>query len=233
MRSPISSQIAVLLTLFSVLSIEGFADPLLPETEFSVRPGRAGIHTVEELLANPTKVEFELDSWKHEGSRIIRTVNDVHAVYPYPVELFLQELLDYENNKNIFPRVSESVLEYSSEDPFGKHSLRIHMEVKVLGFGADYTYVTDNWTAKHGRGYLMKYNLNRCPDGTLYQLLGSWYVEEITYKGEPHTYIRNYAILGIQKGSLPMEIAMRAFGIWQLKSVFENIAQAVAATATQ
>ena len=79
----------------------------------------------------------------------------------------------------------------------------------------------------------MKYKLNRCPDGTLYQLLGSWYLEEIMFNGKPHTYIRNYAILGIQKGSLPMEIAMRTFGIWQLRQVFDNIALAVAAVAPQ
>ena len=143
-------RIATLLMLFSALPENGLADALRPEAEFSVRPGRAHVNTVEELLSNPTGIEFELDSWRHEGNRIIRTVNDVHAVYPYPVQLFLNEMLDYENNENVYPRVRESVLEYSSQDPFGKHSVRIRMYVKVLGFGADYTYVTDNWTEKYG-----------------------------------------------------------------------------------
>jgi hypothetical protein len=109
----------------------------------------------------------------------------------------------------------------------GLHVLWVHIDVKVLGFGAEYTYVTNNWLERRGDGYLQKYNLNRCPDGTLYQLIGSWYVEEIEHNGTPHTYIRNFAVIGIRKGSMPMEIAMRTFGTWQLKRVFDNIQEAV------
>ena len=101
------------------------------------------------------------------------------------------------------------------------------MRVKVLNFGAEYVYVTNNWMEKVGDGYIQKYNLNRSPDGTLYQMLGNWYIEEIIYEGQPYTYIRQYAILGIRKGSLAMEVAMRTFGSWQLKQVFKNMYRAI------
>ena len=184
---------------------------------------------VNALILNPTKIEMSIRSWQHERRKIIRSETDLHAIYPYPVEFFVEELLDFENTKNTYPRVEESILEYSSEDPFGKHSLWVHINVQVLGFGAEYTYVTDNWTERYDGGYLQKYHLNRSPDGTLYQLIGSWYVEELTIGGKPHTYMRNYAVIGIQKGTLSMELAMKAFGMWQLKQLFRNIHAAVRA----
>jgi hypothetical protein len=203
------------------------ADPLVPEAEFMVRAEIAPFESVEDLLFNPKKIDFKLTSWSQNDRKVIRSETDVHAIYPYPVGYFVEELLDFENTKNIFPRVVESVLEEASEDPFGLHTLWVHIDVKVLGFGAEYTYATNNWMERHGSGYLQKYNLNRSPDGMLYQLVGSWYVEEILYQGKPHTYIRNFAVIGIQKGSVPMEVAMRAFGIWQMKRVFGNINRAV------
>ena len=103
----------------------------------------------------------------------------------------------------------------------------MHIDVRVLGFGAEYSYVTDHWVEPCSKGYLIKYNLNRSLDGTLYQVLGSWYLEELQYNGKPHTYIRNFAVVGVRKGSPAMELAMRAFGIWQLRRNFNNIDQAV------
>ena len=203
------------------------ADSLKPEAEFLTRGGMAPFGTVDELLLNPRKIYFDVSSWQHEDWKVIRSETDLHAIYPYPVEYFVDELLNFENTKNNFPRVVESVVEYASDDPFGLHTLRAHIDIRVLGFGAEYVYVTNNWMERKGNGYLQKYNLNRCPDGTLYQLIGSWYVEGIEHQGKPHTYIRNYSVIGIRKGSLPMEVAMRAFGIWQLSRVFSNINRAV------
>ena len=233
MRSTSASSLAFSIYLILAISIVGFTEPLLPEAEFALLTGPAPFESVEDLLNNPTKVAYELDTWRQDGDKIIRTESDVHAIYPYPLEFFLQELLDFENTKDVYSMVRESTLEYASDDPFGKHSLMVRFGVKVLGFGAEYTYVTDSWTEELGSGYLQKYRLNRCPDGTLYQLRGSWFIDEIIHNGEPHTYIRNYAIIGIQKGSLAMELAIRTFGIWQLQQVFNKTADAVRKAALQ
>jgi hypothetical protein len=233
MRSTSASSLAFSIYLILAISIVGFTEPLLPEAEFALLTGPAPFESVEDLLNNPTKVAYELDTWRQDGDKIIRTESDVHAIYPYPLEFFLQELLDFENTKDVYSMVRESTLEYASDDPFGKHSLMVRFGVKVLGFGAEYTYVTDSWTEALGSGYLQKYRLNRCPDGTLYQLRGSWFIDEIIHNGEPHTYIRNYAIIGIQKGSLAMELAIRTFGIWQLQQVFNKTADAVRKAALQ
>jgi hypothetical protein len=228
---PMSEKTAyiLLLCLTALSSQHAFpqSETLEPEAEFMTRVGMAQFESVEDLLHNPTKIFSKLDSWQHNENKVIRSETDVHAVYPYPVEYFVDELLNFENTKNIFPRVVDSVLEESSKDPFGLHVLWVHIDVEVLGFGAEYTYVTNNWMERRGEGYLHKYNLNRCPDGTLYQLIGSWYVEEIDYHGTPHTYIRNYSVIGVRKGSIPMELAMRTFGMWQLNQVFGNIQEAV------
>ena len=216
----------VLLAVSNVPLIHG-ESPFVPEAEFIIRSGMAEFESVESLLEKPSKLQLDIQSWRGDGKRAIRTETDYHAIYPVPVDYFLYELTNYENTKNNYPRVVESKLEYASEDRFAKHSLWVHVRVKVLNFGAEYVYVTDNWMEKAGDGYIQKYNLNRSPDGTLYQMLGNYYVEEIIYEGKPHTYIRQYAILGIKKGSRAMEIAMKAFGGWQLRQVFKNIYRAI------
>ena len=217
----------IICLVFAFPNTYGAADTLKPEAEFKIRAWRAPFESIESLLKSPVKIEMNLRSWKHDNQKIIRSETDIHAIYPYPVEFFVDELLNFENTESIYPRVKESFVEYASNDRFGKHSLFVHMGVEVLGFGADYTYVTDNWMEHAQKGYVQKYRLNRSPDGMLYQLLGSWYIEEIMLKGEPHTYIRNYAIIGIQQGTLPMELAMKAFGLWQLKQIFKNLSASV------
>jgi hypothetical protein len=221
-----------LISLVVFLQIAGtpalaYSDSLKPDAEFLTRCGMAPFESVKDILSNPKKVDFNLVTWREEENKIIRSETDVHAIYPHPVSYFVDEMLDYENTKNVFPRAVESLLEYAADDPFGLHSLWMHIDVKVLGFGAEYTYVTDNWMELCNAGYLQKYNLNRSPDGTLYQVLGSWYLEEIQYNGKPHTYIRNFAVIGVRKGSLAMELAMRAFGVWQLRRNFDNINDAI------
>ena len=217
---------AAMTTALCISSIH--ADPLLePEAEFLLRYGMADFKSVENLLENPSKLQYDIDSWRIDGKRAIRTETDYHAIYPVPIEYFVYELTNYENTKNTYPRVVESRLEVASPDKFEKHSLWVHIRVKVLNFGAEYVYVTNNWMEKTGDGYIQKYNLDRSPDGTLYQMLGNWYIEEITYEGKPHTYVRQYAILGIRKGSGAMEIAMRAFGGWQLRQVFKNMYRSI------
>ena len=216
----------VTLLLFQALQ-STYTDSLKPEAEFLTRGEMAPYDSVEDLLFQPKAIQYEIDSWHQDGWKVIRSESDMHAIYPHPVSYFLDELLNFENTKNNFPRVVESRVEYASDDRFGLHTLFAHIDIKVLGFGADYTYVTNNWTERHNDGYLQRFNLNRCPDGTLYELLGSWYLQEIEYQGQQYTYIRNYAVIGIRKGDLPTELAMRAFGAWQLRRVFGNINDAV------
>ena len=204
------------------------ADPILePEAEFLIRSGMAEFDSVESLYENPRKLQYEVDSWRVDGWKVIRSETDFHAIFPVPIEYVIFELTNYENTKEIYPRVVESKLEYASPNRYDRHALWVHLRIKVLNFGAEYVYVTNNWLEESGNGYIQKYNLNRSPDGTLYQMLGNWYIEEILVDGEPHTYVRQYAILGIQKGTTTMEVAMRAFGAWQLRQIFKNIYRAI------
>ncbi len=205
----------------------GETDELQPEAEFMTREGTADFESVEQLLSKPKKISQDISSWRQNGFKVIRSETDVHAIYPHPVEYFVEEILNFENTENIFPRVVDAKVESASDDPFGLHRLWVHTDIKVLSFGAEYVYVTNNWMERTENGYLQKYNLDRCPDGTLYQLIGSWYVEEIDYEGKPHTYIRNFSVVGIRKGSVPMEVAIRAFGMWQLRQLFGNLNKAV------
>ena len=49
-------------------------------------------------------------------------------------------------------------------------------------------------------------------DDKLYELLGDWYLQEVIYEGKRYTYVREYVVLGIQRGSAAMELAVNTFG---------------------
>ena len=204
------------------------ADPVIPpEAEFKIREGRAPFESVEDLIDNPSKVEMKVSTWKVDGFHIIRSESDFHAIFPVPVDKVMSALLDYAGTVDIYPRVRSSTLVSATPEPFGLHQVEINMGIKVLGFGGEYTYITNNWVeANSSNGFTQKFNLHRSVDDKLYQMLGSWYLEPVHYEGAEYTYIRQYAILGIQRGSIAMEIAMKTFGAMSLRQQLDQLSTA-------
>ncbi|MBN1685827.1 MAG: hypothetical protein JW852_04185, partial [Spirochaetales bacterium] len=86
---------ALILLFVAVIPVP--ADSLKPEAEFLTRGGMAPIDSVDALLFNPTPVFFKVESWRQEEWKVIRSETDLHAVYPYPVDYFVAELLNFEN----------------------------------------------------------------------------------------------------------------------------------------
>ena len=127
----------------------------------------------------------------------------------------------------IYPRVRRSTLISATPEPFGFHQVEINVGIKVLGFGGEYTYITNNWVEENSHnGFTQKFNLHQSVDDKLYQILGSWYLEPVAYEGVEYTYIRQYAILGIQRGSVAMEIAMKPFGAMSLRQQLVQLSTA-------
>ncbi len=222
----VRSSIPVLLFSAILLSIAAPApaenSPAKDES-VEIRGGQAPYPTVESILENPTKVDMQVTAWEDNGFHKIRSVTDYHVVYPVPMKHILDVLLDYEGTKEVYPRVDESVIEKGDSDPRGMHTVRIHVSIKVFGFGGAYSYITNNYVEPYGDGYIQRYDLQRSPDGRFFQMSGNWYVEELEYGDEPHTYLRQYSVVGIRKGSLPMEVAMRTFGGINLRYMFGNV----------
>ena len=204
------------------------ADPIVePEAVFMIRSEVAYYDSAENLVDNPTKVEMNLTSWKVEGYRIIRSETDLHSIIPVPIDQVLAVLIDYADAKNTFPRVRESVIVESSPDPFDRQSVQIEMGIKVLGFGDVYSYVINNWVDQEEfGGYTQKYNMERSIDDKLYQMLGNYYLEPVIVDGINYTYIRHYAVIGIQRGSRAMELAMKTFGMASLRKVLKRVSEA-------
>lgn len=196
---------------------------LEPEAEFAVRTGQAEYSSPEDLIEKPRKLQLNVTSWDHNGHYVIRAESDIDCIYPLPVRDFVEVLLDYEHTKEYYPRVVESELKHTSEDPYGKHTLLVHISIEVLGIGENYYYATNNWMERHNRGFVQKFNLADSPDGRFYQMLGNWYLEELEIRGRKHTYVRQYSILGIRRGSGAMEVAIKAFGTLNLKFLFKNL----------
>jgi hypothetical protein len=201
--------------------------PLVPEAEFMIRSGAAEFGAVAELIDNPTKIEYSITSWHQDGGHVIRTESDFHAIFPVPIEQVLSVLLDYSGQKKIHSNVVECIVLDAGSDPFDRHTVLASVGIRVLGFGDSYTYVTNNWVEQsRSGGYIQKYNLAESVDGKLYQMLGNWYIEPVDYEGRQYTYIRQYVILGIRRGSVAMELAMRTFGAMSLKRQFRNLSNA-------
>ena len=194
-----------------------------PEAEFMIRSGVASYTSAENLIDNPTKVEMNLTSWKVEGRRIIRSETDLHSIIPVPIDHVLAVLLDYAGAENMFPRVRESILLERSPNPFDRQTVQIDLGIKVLGFGDVYSYVVNNWVDEEFGAYTQKFNMERSIDDKLYQVLGNYYIEPVVVDGIDCTYIRHYAIVGIQRGSRAMEFAMKTFGMASLRQTLKRV----------
>ena len=202
-------------------------EPPAPEAEFKLRTGIAPYRSIRNLLKKPRRIESLITSWMYEGDKVIRSETDYHAIYPLPLEVFLEELLDYENTKNTYPRVEASSVVVASENPFDRHVLRVELNLQVFKWGDRYHYITNNWMEPYEAGFVQKYNLEESPDGKIYQMLGNWYIEPIEYQGKEHTYVRKYAILGIRKGTGLMEFVMKTFGDITMAGMFKDLYRAV------
>ena len=172
-------------------------------------------------------VQVRIIPWKVDSHHIIRSETDFHAVFPVPIETVLHHLLDYDGIKDTYPRVRDSYVVDAEKEPFGRHTVRTYLGIKVLGFGETYTYITNNWVEPQGdKSYIQKYNLEESVDDKLYEMLGNWYIEEVVLGGNRYTYVRQYTIIGIQRGSLAMELAMKAFGSLSLRQQFRQLSEA-------
>ncbi len=223
-----AKRLCAALVAFGSFRISAAAEQLLPpEAEFKTRSGIAEFASVEELLDNPTKLEMSISSWQIDGHYFIRSESDFHAIFPVPVEQVLRVLLDYEGTEKTYRRVRESALLASYGEEYDRHVVRLDVAIKVAGFGDEYVYVTNNFLERdEAGGYIQKFNLERSVDDKLYQMLGNWYVREIAYAGRRYTYVRQYAILGIQRGSFAMELAMKTFGALSLRQQFRQLSEA-------
>lgn len=178
-----------------------------------IRAEPAPYASVEALLNDPGRIAMTVSSRREAGRHLIESETDFHTVVPVPVTSVLSVLLDYEGQNEVYGRVRHAELLEAAEDPFGKHTVRVEVAVKVLGVGTEYAYVTDNWVRQQDDGaYTQTYELAESPDGTFYRMSGNWYIREIMYEGQRCTYVRQHTVLGIQKGSRAMELAMRTFG---------------------
>ncbi len=219
-RARLIASFLILPAIANFVSADGDPDRSM---EVEIRGGQEPYPSIESIFENPTKLQMEVEAWEENGRHLIRSITDFHAIYPVPMQSILEVLMDYDGTKKAYPRVDESVVERGDSDPHGMHTVRIHVSIKVLGFGGEYSYVTNNYVEPYGDGYIQRYDLEQSPDGRFFQMSGNWYVEEIEYQGKPHSYLRQYAVVGIQKGSLPMEIAMRTFGGVNLRYMFKNL----------
>ena len=219
----------VKVALLALLKLAGpsevWPEQIVPaEAEFKIRTGRAPFPSVDDLIDRPTKIETNLSSWRVGGNHIIRSETDYHAVFPVTIEKVLSVLLDYEGTREVYGFVRESVVIEASPMPFDLHVVRLAVGFSVLGFGEKYVYVTNNWIEEDDRGgYTQTYTLAESVDDKLYAILGNWYIEPIVYEGAPYTYVRQYAIIGVQRGSRSIELAMRVFGGRSLRQNFRQL----------
>ena len=219
------SQIALIALLQLAAPSDVRPEQIVPsEAEFKIRTGRAPFPSIDDLVDRPTKIETNLSSWRVDGHHIIRSETDYHAIFPVPIEKVLAVFVDYEGTRDVYGSVRESVVIEAGPMPFDLHVVRLAVGFSVLGFGEKYLYVTNNWIEEDERGgYTQKYNLAESVDDKLYEILGNWYIEPIVHEGLPYTYVRQYAIIGVQRGSRSVELAMRVFGARSMRQNFRQL----------
>lgn len=218
----------VTLLLFCGASTAAAEDVVKPEALFAVHAGQAPYKSIQSIFKKPTEISLSVTSKTVDGIRTIRSETDFHAIYPVPVKAFLDELLDYKDDAQVFPNISKIEVPYADPDPFGLHQVHEYISFHVLWFKSEYEFITNNYVEKYGNGYVQKFDLASSPDGRFYEMLGNCYIEALEFEGQPCTYVRQYSIIGLKKDASALtELAMRTFGAWQVRAFFADIYRAV------
>lgn len=225
----LGSALACSVLIIATLPATLFSDPVIrPEALFLTREGIVTTTPLRDLIEDPHRIAMDVSGWDESGFHVIRSEYDFHTVIPAPVELVLEVITDATRASEMYKNISECRVLDAGENRFDRQVIYTEVEFRVLGFVGGYSYITNNYLERLGEtSYLQKYHLVESSDDTLYQMLGNWYVEEVEIDGNTCTYVRQYTVVGIQRGSLAMELAMRTFGAANVRQVFKQLTREV------
>ncbi len=180
---------------------------------FETRYGIPEDTDFSQIYKEPTEIFSEVASFKEDGRDRLIARSDFHAVFPGTKDKMVRALLDIKGQPKIFYRIVESRLLCSSPGPPRYWKQYEKTSFKFLFLGADYEFIMNVFEEDLDgpEVFATKWNLEESLDDKFYAFGGSWYFEDITYRGKDAVYARYYTMIDFKDIVFGLEFALLNF----------------------
>ena len=185
------------------------------------------------LIKTPTEIRFNIRDAESDADEdvVVESIADLHAVYPVSFEALRDVLLDLDSHNSFVPNMSTSdVISYTDDPPSWRRAARIERSVVV--FSADYGFETEHIIVHQSDDEIaVIFRMVESHDKMLADTGGSWYLKRIDIDGREHTYTRHFNHVAFGRHTPGLRLALRNFGLRDIKSVMDAYYQEAAARA--
>jgi hypothetical protein len=180
---------------------------------FETRYGIPEHTEFSEIYREPTEIFSEVTSFRQQGRDRLIARSDFHAVFPGTKDKMVRALLDIEGQPEIFYRIVESRLICSSPGPPRYWKQYEKTSFKFLFLGTDYEFIMNVYEEEldNPKAFATKWNLEESLDDAFFAFSGSWYFEDITYRGKAAVYARYYTMIDFKEIIFGLEFALLNF----------------------
>ncbi len=193
-------------------------------THFEYRDTIAPYKSIKDILNKPCRIESHVKSVVMDGTKVLDTLFDFHAVYDIPIRKLMTNVLDLENEQNVFPRMVYTADLNPKTSLWKPHLQEVKTSFKVGGLGQEYHYIFCKVPSLREDGsFLIKWNLYKSIDGKFKYSFGSWYMKEITENGHTYTYVRNFVHYGLTGYPSYAEVLTKLSGEKDIKRFFKGL----------
>lgn len=186
------------------------------------------VGSFEGLDATVREIETSVEKWNENGHRKAALISDYQAVFPFPIDAIIPVFLDHENEDRVYPRIIDSRDLSPEADRTQPHFQEIRISFKFLGVGENYHYILYRVPEWYEDGsFMLKWALVHSVDRKYFELYGSWYLQEFTRDGTPHTYLRNFVQTGLVDPPGMLQTITSLFSRSGVQNFFDAVYEAV------
>ena len=181
----------------------------------------------KKLLNNPTDIESHIEQIVNNKTKLLDTLFDLHAILEIPIHSLTNNILDLENEQNVYPRMIFSKDLTPTKPLCSPHLQEVKTQFKMGRIEETYNYIFYKVPVINDDGsILIKWNLYNSIDGKFEFSYGSWFLKEIFIDGKKYTYVRNYVHYGMKNYPAYVLIGMKLGGRKDSKDFFKALMEA-------
>lgn len=219
----------ILVSLFLLILnlTNSFSQELSSCIEFRYKNEIAPYNSFKKLLNNPTEIGSHINQIVDNNSKLLDTLFDFHAIFDIPINNLAENLIDLENEQNVFPRMIYSK-DLNPAHPLWSHRLQeIKTQFSMGKLEKTYHYILYKVPEINNDGsILIKWNLYDSIDENFEFSYGSWFLKEIFFEGKKYTYVRNFVHYGMKNYPAYVFIAMKLGGKNDSKGFLKSLMEA-------
>ncbi|MEA1910501.1 MAG: hypothetical protein U9N32_02355 [Spirochaetota bacterium] len=223
--STLKKIIALLMSIAVITEIAALDDSKKSyDNEFEYRDNIAPFLSIRSIFNEPTEIEVHINPVIENGTKVLDTLFDFHAIYDIPIYKLINIVIDLENEQNVFPRMKYTRDLNPTDSLWDPHFQEVITSFKYGGLGQEYHYVFFKFPEIRKDGsFIIKWNLYESIDNKFNFSFGSWYMKEVIYEEQKYTYVRNFVHFEIVDYPAYVEIISRLLGKGDIKRFFKAL----------